>query len=298
MNCVVIDSQLFNPNINESGGIVTALKSIMNAGYVIIVHEYEKKVSDQIKKIISGEELNPLENIPAEAKIIFELTTNKLDKPETIYINSAGVYKNIGSAVELIMKQERIVSRKRKTKETLIEVDLNLDGLGKSEIKTGLGFFDHMLEQIARHGNVDLKINVKGDLHVDEHHTIEDTGIAIGEAVLEALGDKSGIKRYGYFLPMDDTIAKFAMDIGGRQYLNFKCKFEREKVGDFPTELTEEFFKGVAQGLKANIFIRAKGKNDHHKIEAIFKAFAKSLNEACRIDYRTKGNVPSTKGII
>src|SRR5690606_41801871 len=128
--------------------------------------------------------------------------------------------------------------------------------------------------------------------------TVEDAGIALGEALLEALGDKAGIKRYGFSLPMDDAIAHCAIDLGGRGFLNFKCKFEREKVGNFPTELTEEFFRGVAGGLKANIFIRSKAKNDHHKIESIFKAFAKSLNEACRIDERNEGNIPSTKGVL
>ena len=139
---------------------------------------------------------------------------------------------------------------------------------------------------------------VKGDLHIDEHHTVEDVGITMGHALSEALGDKLGIKRYGYFLPMDETIARCAIDLSGRSYLNFKCKFERESVGEFPTELTEEFFRGISAGLKANIFIRAKGKNDHHKIEAIFKSFAKSLNEACRIDERNEGMLPSTKGVL
>ena len=175
---------------------------------------------------------------------------------------------------------------------------MNLDGTGKSIINTGIGFFDHMLEQIAKHANLDLNIKVDGDLHVDEHHTVEDVGITLGTVLNEALGNKKGIKRYGFYLPMDDSIAKCSLDLGGRAYLNFKCKFEREKVGKFPTELTEEFFRGLSSGLKANILIRAKGKNDHHKIEAMFKAFAKSLNEACRIDERNKNMLPSTKGVL
>lgn len=187
---------------------------------------------------------------------------------------------------------------RRTTKETDIKIEVSLEGKGKSKIKTGIGFFDHMLEQIARHGNILLNINVKGDLHIDEHHTVEDTGIALGEALLKALGSRKGIKRYGFFLPMDDSIARCSLDLGGRTYLNFNCEYKREIVGEFPTELVEEFFRGLASGLKANIYIEAKGKNDHHKIENIFKAFAKALNEACRLDERAQGSLPSTKGIL
>lgn len=186
----------------------------------------------------------------------------------------------------------------RKTNETDIQISVNIDGAGKSEIDTGIGFFDHMLEQISKHGNIDLNISVKGDLFVDEHHTVEDVGIALGEVLLKALGDKKGIQRYGFYVPMDESIALCVIDLGGRNYLNFKTKFKRERVGEFPTELTEEFFRGLAGGLKANLYIKVKGKNDHHKIEAIFKAFAKSLNEACRMDERNNGRIPSTKGII
>jgi imidazoleglycerol-phosphate dehydratase/histidinol-phosphatase len=173
-----------------------------------------------------------------------------------------------------------------------------LDRPGNSSIETGIGFFDHMLDQIARHGNLGLKIKVRGDLQVDEHHTVEDTGITLGEALGEALGGKLGIKRYGFCLPMDDAHAEVFIDLGGRTYLNFRPKFKREKVGEFPTELVEEFFRGLSLGLKANIFIKAKGKNEHHKIEAIFKAFAKALNEASRLDERAGGQLPSTKGAL
>ncbi len=194
--------------------------------------------------------------------------------------------------------KKRIVTINRYTKETKISVTLNLDGSGKSKIKTGIGFFDHMLEQIARHANLDLKILVKGDLQVDEHHTIEDTGIALGEAIRQALGDRKGIQRYGFFIPMDDSVAICTIDLGGRSYLNFNCKFKREKVGEFPTELTKEFFKALSDSMKANIYIKVKGENDHHKIESIFKAFAKSLNEAARLDERNNNRIPSTKGIL
>ncbi len=194
--------------------------------------------------------------------------------------------------------KQRKATVTRNTKETRIKIDLNLDGSGKSRIKTGIGFFDHMLEQIARHANLDLSISVKGDLHIDEHHTVEDTGIALGEALRKALGDKKGIQRYGFFIPMDDSVAVCTIDLGGRSYLNFNCKFKREKVGDFPTELTKEFFRALADSMKANIYIKAKGENDHHKIESIFKAFAKSLNEAARLDERNNNRIPSTKGIL
>lgn len=200
------------------------------------------------------------------------------------------------------MKQKIGVRRsafiKRKTAETDIKIKLNLDGSGKASVSTGLGFFDHMLDQIARHANLDLKISVNGDLNIDEHHTVEDTGLALGSAIREALGEKKGIQRYGFCLPMDESAAICLIDLGGRSYLSFSCKFKREMVGEFPTELTEEFFRALSTSMKANIFIKAKGTNDHHKIEAIFKAFAKALNEAARFDERNNNRIPSTKGIL
>ena len=195
-------------------------------------------------------------------------------------------------------KVERKAEVFRETKETKINISINIDGTGKSNLNSGIGFFDHMLEQIAKHANIDLNVKVDGDLHVDEHHTVEDVGIALGEALLKALGNKTGIQRYGFYVPMDESIALCVIDLGGRFHLNFKAKFKRNKVGEFPTELTEEFFRGLASGLKANVYIKVKGKNDHHKIEAIFKSFAKALNEACRLDERNNGRIPSTKGII
>lgn len=187
---------------------------------------------------------------------------------------------------------------KRKTKETDVQIKLNLDGSGKTSVKTCIGFFDHMLEQIASHANVDLNIKVKGDLNVDAHHLVEDTGLALGEALCQALGAKKGIQRYGFFIPMDESVAICTIDLGGRSYLSFNSTFKREKVGDFPTELTKEFFRALASSMKSNIYIKAKGENDHHKIEAIFKAFAKALNEAARFDERNNNRIPSTKGIL
>ena len=195
-------------------------------------------------------------------------------------------------------RSPRIAYIQRKTKETDIEVTLDLDNQVEGGIDTGIGFFDHMLDQIRHHGNIGLSVKVKGDLHIDEHHTVEDTGIALGEALLKALGEKKGIRRYGFLLPMDDCVAKCGLDLGGRAHLNFKVKFSREMVGEFPVELTEEFFRAVANALKANIYLRAKGKNDHHKIESLFKAFSRSLNEACRYDDRREGKVPSSKGVL
>jgi imidazoleglycerol-phosphate dehydratase / histidinol-phosphatase len=183
----------------------------------------------------------------------------------------------------------------RKTKETDIRVEINLNGSGTSNISTGLGFFDHMLEQIARHGNIDLFIKVKGDLHIDEHHTIEDTALALGEAFLKTLGDKRGIERYGFCLPMDDCLAQVAIDFGGRPWLVWEATFNREKVGEMPTEMFFHFFKSFSDTAKCNLNVKAEGANEHHKIEAIFKAFAKSIKMAVR----KQGNeLPSTKGVL
>jgi imidazoleglycerol-phosphate dehydratase/histidinol-phosphatase len=184
----------------------------------------------------------------------------------------------------------------RKTSETDIQIELNLDGSGKSSINTGIGFFDHMLEQISRHGNIDLDIKVKGDLHIDEHHTVEDVAIALGEAVHKALGKKKGIERYSFVLPMDDCLARVALDFGGRPWLVWEVKFTREKIGEFPAELFFHFFKSFSDNAKCNLNINASGDNEHHKIEAIFKAFAKAIKLA--VKQTDNFNLPSTKGIL
>ena len=189
----------------------------------------------------------------------------------------------------------RRISHERKTKETSIEIDLNLDGTGESSIDTGIAFFDHMLDQLARHGGVDLKLTTKGDLKIDEHHTIEDTAIALGEAFRKALGDKLGIERYGFCLPMDDCLAQVSLDFGGRAWLMWNAKFKRELIGKMPTEMFFHFFKSFADGAKANLNIKAEGHNEHHKIEAIFKAFAKAIRAAIKRDAE-KLVLPSTKG--
>ena len=188
----------------------------------------------------------------------------------------------------------RSASVERKTSETLVNVGINLDGSGKSDISTGLGFFDHMLDQIARHGNVDLKINVSGDLSVDEHHTVEDVAITLGEALIRALGGKKGIERYSFVLPMDDCLATVALDLGGRPWLVWDVQFTREKIGEMPSEMFYHFFKSFSDNAKCNLNIKAEGGNEHHKIEAVFKAFAKALKMAVR--QTGNFNLPSTKG--
>jgi len=191
----------------------------------------------------------------------------------------------------------RKVVKARKTHETDIQLSLNLDGTGKSNIATGIAFFDHMLDQLARHGGMDLSLEVKGDLEVDEHHTIEDTAIVLGEAFADALGDKLGIERYGFCLPMDDCLAQVAIDFGGRNWLVWETEFKREMIGQMPTEMFMHFFKSFSDGAKANLNIKAEGTNEHHKIEAIFKAFAKAIKVAVKRD-PDKMILPSTKGSL
>lgn len=198
---------------------------------------------------------------------------------------------------EFLKLKNRTATIERKTNETDIAITLNLDGTGKSKISTGIAFFDHMLDQIARHGQMDLEITVKGDLEVDEHHTIEDTAIALGEIVAKALGNKLGIERYGFCLPMDDCLAQVAIDFGGRNWLVWEADFKREMIGKMPTEMFYHFFKSFTDGAKANLNIKAEGTNEHHKIEAIFKAFAKAIKVAVKRDAENM-ILPSTKGML
>ena len=198
---------------------------------------------------------------------------------------------------EFLFAKERHATIRRKTKETDIQLRLNVDGKGETTVSTGLHFFDHMLEQIGRHAGIDLDIQVKGDLEVDEHHTIEDTGIALGEALLQALGDKRGMERYGFYLPMDDCISSVALDFGGRAWLVWEVEFHREKIGDVPTEMFFHFFKSLSDAAKMNLNIRAEGQNEHHKIESIFKGFARAIKMAIHRDIFNY-ELPSTKGLL
>jgi len=218
------------------------------------------------------------QDVPAELKPIISLQTQSWE----------GVYT-------LLKAGARRATHARTTKETDIQIELNLDGTGQSTIDTGIVFFDHMLDQLARHGGVDIALTTKGDLEVDEHHTIEDTAIALGEAFAQALGNKLGIERYGFCLPMDDCLAQVAIDFGGRAWLMWDAKFKREMIGKMPTEMFFHFFKSFADGAKANLNIKAEGHNEHHKIEAIFKAFAKAIKMAIKRDAE-KLVLPSTKG--
>ena len=214
-------------------------------------------------------------------------------KKETIVLQTpdwASIYDYLKLPLRKIIHQ-------RNTSETKITVNVNLDGTGKSSIQTGLAFFDHMLDQLARHGNMDLTVECTGDLHIDEHHSIEDTGIALGEAIAMALGNKRGIERYGFLLPMDDCLAQVAIDFGGRNWIVWEAEFKREKIGEMPTEMFFHFFKSFSDAAKCNLNIKAEGENEHHKIESIFKAFAKAIKMAVKRDINNN-NLPTTKGIL
>ena len=210
---------------------------------------------------------------------------------------TAGDSSSWEAAAEILFAGERTAEITRTTHETDITVRVNLEGTGKCDIQTGLGFFDHMLEQIGKHGMMDLYVRCNGDLHVDEHHSIEDTGIVLGECLLKALGDKRGIERYGYTLPMDDCLCQVALDFGGRPWLIWDAEFHREKIGEMPTEMFFHFFKSVSDAAKMNLNIKAEGDNEHHKIEGIFKAFARSIKMAVKRDiYHYQ--LPSSKGML
>lgn len=232
--------------------------------------------------------------IDTHAELGSDEVKNKLEQVEDIIVLKTDSWKDI---YEFLKMNDRTAEISRKTNETDILIKINLDGTGKSKISTGIAFFDHMLDQIARHGQMDLEVEVKGDLDVDEHHTIEDTAIALGEVFNQALGNKLGIERYGFCLPMDDCLAQVAIDFGGRNWLVWEADFNREMIGKMPTEMFYHFFKSFTDGAKANLNIKAEGTNEHHKIEAIFKAFAKSIKMAVKRDAE-KMILPSTKGML
>lgn len=260
----------------------------------------------------------PHENLPTRKPGIAMLT-EYIDNPEIDIKNSyvigdrqtdALLAENLGCKsliigegmdwariTEILFAGDRTASVSRTTHETDIQVEVRLDGNGHSNISTGLGFFDHMLEQIAKHGNIDLDITCRGDLHVDEHHTIEDTALALGECLLKALGDKRGIERYGYSLPMDDCLCQVSLDFGGRPWLVWDAQFTRERIGEMPTEMFLHFFKSLSDSARMNLNIKAEGQNEHHKIEGIFKSFARAIKMAVKRDIE-HFNLPSSKGTL
>jgi imidazoleglycerol-phosphate dehydratase/histidinol-phosphatase len=222
------------------------------------------------------------------------LTPAQEDKYKDVIALATDDWKEIYTFLKNGLRQ---VKHERNTNETKISIDLNMDGSGRSKISTGIGFFDHMLEQIARHGKLDLDLTCNGDLHIDEHHSIEDTGIALGEAFAKALADKTGMERYGFALPMDESEAKVLIDFGGRNWIVWNVEFKREKIGEMPTEMFFHFFKSFSDAAKCNLNIECKGDNEHHKIEAIFKAFAKAIRMAVKKD-PFSNYLPSTKGVL
>ena len=256
--------------------------------------EYDLKNS-----FVIGDRLTDIQlakNLGAKAILLRHPVLEDLTVPQDLVDTCVLTTKSWKDVYEAV-SSKRTGAVHRKTKETDIQVSINLDGSGYSAISTGLGFFDHMLEQVARHGLVDLEIKVKGDLHIDEHHTIEDTALALGEAFVLALGNKKGIERYGFLLPMDESLAQVAIDFGGRPWLVWEAEFKREKIGEMPTEMFFHFFKSFSDAAKCNLNIKVEGQNEHHKIEAIFKGFAKAIKMAVRKDPYSD-QLPSTKGTL
>ncbi|WP_430408356.1 bifunctional histidinol-phosphatase/imidazoleglycerol-phosphate dehydratase HisB [Kordia sp.] len=269
-----------------------------------LLTEYFSEAYDLKNSFVIGDRLTDIElakNLGSKGIYINDETflgTDEITVKRSELDEYIGLESNDWDEIYAFLKaKERKASLTRNTNETKIQIDLNLDGTGKSNIETGIAFFDHMLDQIARHGQLDLDITVKGDLEVDEHHTIEDTAIALGEVFAEALGNKLGIERYGFCLPMDDCLAQVAIDFGGRNWLVWEADFKREMIGKMPTEMFYHFFKSFTDGAKANLNIKAEGTNEHHKIEAIFKSFAKAIKAAVKRDVE-KMILPSTKGML
>ena len=269
-----------------------------------LLTHYQSSTYDLENSFVIGDRMTDIElakNLGAKGIYINNENTvgnDELTVSKSELVNYIALETIDWSAIyEFLKAQDRTGSIIRNTNETQIQIDLNLDGTGKSDISTGISFFDHMLDQIARHGQLDLVLKVKGDLEVDEHHTIEDTAIALGEVFAKTLGSKLGIERYGFCLPMDDCLAQVAIDFGGRNWLVWEADFKREMVGKMPTEMFFHFFKSFTDGAKCNLNIQAEGTNEHHKIEAIFKAFAKAIKMAVKRDVE-KMILPSTKGML
>lgn len=269
-----------------------------------LLQHYFTEAYDLKNSFVLGDRINDVilaKNLGAKAIWICnneQLGANeKLEKAEHLSEVIALKTQDWVDIYTMLKAGTRTITHERNTNETKISISIDLDGTGKADIDTGLNFFNHMLDQIARHGSIDLKIKTNGDLHIDEHHTIEDTGIALGEAFAKAIGNKLGLERYGFCLPMDDCLAQAAIDFGGRNWIVWEADFKREMVGDMPTEMFYHFFKSFSDASKCNLNIKAEGDNEHHKIEAIFKAFAKAIKMAIKRDAE-KLVLPSTKGVL
>ncbi len=276
-------------------GTLTALRRLQDHGFNIFLENEELNESQQ--NVLDQEEiqLHIIGSQNTEYSVNTDSQNLQLINSERKVLKSSPDWSTI---VHQLLFPDRTAAVKRTTKETDISVELNLDGDGKSDIETGIGFFDHMLDQIAKHGLIDLRVRCKGDLDIDEHHTIEDVAIALGQAITKALGDKKGIERYGFVLPMDESQSTIAMDLSGRPFLVFNGTFTREYVGEFPTEMTEHFFYSLAMNLNATLHISVVGSNDHHKIEACFKGFARTLRQCVYRNERNMGRIPSSKGVL
>ncbi len=274
-------------------GSLWALRSLQEMGTEISLLREGDALNQEQNKLLQQEGIH-LQEGAADMQLSGEKNSLKLSLSGQTLFDA----QNWSEMVHFIQYPPRKARRKRTTKETDITIEVNLDGSGESRISTGLNFFDHMLEQIARHGLIDLHIDCKGDLHVDEHHTVEDVAIALGECISEALGKKTGIERYGFVLAMDESKATVSLDLSGRSYLVFDGSFNREYVGDLPTEMVKHFFYSLAMNLKATLNIEFQGENDHHKIEACFKGFAKALKTALERNPRQLNQLPSSKGIL
>lgn len=264
----------------------------------LLIDFLKKNAVDLDKSFVVGDRMSDIQlakNIGCKSVL---LQTNTIDaNPDDITVPDY-ITSDFLDACDYIIRYQRSATVRRKTNETDIVISVSLDGTGSYAIDTGIGFLDHMLTQVAKHSLLDMQLKVQGDLQVDEHHTIEDTGLALGACIRNALGDKRGIERYGFMLPMDEAQATIALDLGGRPFLKFEGIFLREKVGELPTELVEDFFRAFADGLQANLHISFDGRNDHHKIEAIFKGVARTVKQAVAIDKNAESLIPSTKGML
>ena len=288
---VEFDAVHIDPSLPEEQSPNRKPETGMLTSYMQVAYDLENSfvIGDRLTDIELAKNLGARGILYGEASMMNIISQKGLSSHMALVSDD---WDKIYSFIRSDMRRSKV---KRVTGETEISVELSLDGEGKTDISTGLGFFDHMLDQLGRHGGLDLTVKVVGDLHVDEHHTIEDTALTLGEALLEALGNKRGIERYAFVLPMDDALASVALDFGGRPWIEWKVDFKREKIGDVPTEMFFHFFKSFTDAARCNLNIEATGNNEHHKIESIFKGFAKALGKAVKLDPESN-RLPTTKG--